>query len=243
MRIVFLGTSHGVPEPDRKCSSTLIEVGNSRYIIDMGTQSIEQLIVRRIPIESVKCIFATHMHGDHTNGIISYLDLCSWYFKEAQPTVFMPEPVEEAVAAIKAWLKCNGTELGDYTFKPVNEGLIYEDKDIKVTAFKTKHIERSYAFLVEAEGKRVLFSGDLSHNGPQDDFPVSVLDEPLDLAVCESAHVAATQYLPIFKDCKNLKQLCFNHYYEPFIPSVIEMKSLLPDIPVMRAADGMEIVL
>ena len=47
MRIVFFGSSHGVPEPGRRCSSAMIEVGERRYFIDMGTQSIEQLITRR----------------------------------------------------------------------------------------------------------------------------------------------------------------------------------------------------
>ena len=70
MRIVFLGSSHGVPEPNRKCSSTLIEVGDKRYFIDMGMQSVCELITRNIPIESVKSIFITHMHGDHTGGML-----------------------------------------------------------------------------------------------------------------------------------------------------------------------------
>ena len=75
MKIVFFGSSHGVPEPNRKCSSVMIEVSDNRYFIDMGTQSIEQLISRNIPIESVKAIFITHMHGDHSDGLISFIDL------------------------------------------------------------------------------------------------------------------------------------------------------------------------
>ena len=102
MRIIFFGSSHGVPEPNRRASSTLIEVGENRYFIDMGTQSIEQLITRRMPVESVKAIFLTHMHGDHSDGLISFLDLCSWYFKNADPAVYLPEPFEDTVAALAA---------------------------------------------------------------------------------------------------------------------------------------------
>ena len=54
MKIVFFGAGHGVPEPNRKCSSALIEVGAGRYIIDMGTQSIEDLRTRGIPAESTR---------------------------------------------------------------------------------------------------------------------------------------------------------------------------------------------
>ena len=100
MRIVFFGSSHGVPEPGRRCSSAMIEVGERRYFIDMGTQSIEQLITRRMAPNSVKGIFFTHMHGDHTNGLISFVDLCTWYFKDVDPAIFLPEPMDDAIAAM-----------------------------------------------------------------------------------------------------------------------------------------------
>ena len=96
MRITFFGSSHGVPEPNRKCSSAMVSVGENNYFIDMGVQVIDGLITRNIPITSVKGVFLTHMHGDHTNGLISFLDLCSWYFKDTDPAVYLPEPMEDA---------------------------------------------------------------------------------------------------------------------------------------------------
>ena len=48
MRITFIGTSHGVPEPERRCSCTMIETQGRYYFIDMGTQAIEDVIKRGI---------------------------------------------------------------------------------------------------------------------------------------------------------------------------------------------------
>lgn len=240
MKITFFGTSHGVPEANRRCSSTLIEIGNKRYFIDMGTQSVELLATRNMPIESINGIFITHMHGDHSNGLISFLDLCSWKFKTADPLIFLPEDVDEAKRAIGAWLKYNHVDMRDFKLKRVVEGTVYDDGEIKVTAYRTKHAEYSYAYLIEAEGKRVLFSGDLSYNGPSDDFPTSVLDQPLDLAVCEAAHFDATEYLPIF-EAKKPTKLCFNHYSDKHLKSVLEVKERLVDVEVLRVLDGMEI--
>lgn len=240
MKITFFGTSHGVPELKRKCSSTLIEVGENRYIIDMGTQSIEQLIDRKIPIDSIKSIFITHMHGDHTNGLISFFDICSWYFKQASPKVFLPGDVERSKEAIRNWLGCNGIPLRDFEFNPVKAGTVYDDGIIRVTAFRTKHIDFSYAYLIEAENKRLLFSGDLYKN-PTEDFPVSVLDQPLELAVCECAHFNVSEYLPIFENSNKIKTLCFNHYLDNNLTSLSEIKSLLPDTDVICATDNMEI--
>ena len=241
MRIVFLGTSHGYPEPGKRCSSTLIEVGESRYIIDMGTQAVEDLIARNIPLASVKAVFVTHLHGDHTNGLLSFVDVCSWKFKNSDPIIYLPGDTENARECIRAWLACNGTPMRPFDFRSVQEGVLFEDGVIRVTAYRTKHMEHSYAYLVEAEGKRVLFSGDLSAKGPQEDFPVAVLDEPLDLAICECAHFEATEYLPLFEGKGNLKSLCFNHTSERFLHSVLEVKAQLTHIPVIRLLDGMEI--
>lgn len=243
MKIVFLGSSHGVPEPNRKCSSALIEAGGSKYIVDMGTNAIEDLITRGIAAREIRAVFITHMHGDHTNGLITFLDLCSWKFKDADPAVFLPGDVARTRAALTEWLACNDTVMRPFDLHKVEEGVIYDDGTLKVSAYGTKHTRASFAYLIEAEGKRVLFSGDLSTKGPAVDFPLTVLDEPLDLAICECAHFDATEYLPLFEGKKNLHRLCFNHYSERWLASVLEMPRLLPDLPVLRATDGTEITL
>lgn len=240
MKITFIGSSHGVPEPNRKCSSILIEIGAYSYFIDMGTQSIEGLVTRNIPVESVKAVFITHMHGDHTDGLISFLDLCSWYYKNAEPIIYLPDSVNETVSAIHAWHKCTeGSKLRDFDFRPVNRGLMYEDENIKVTSFRTYHTKRSFAYLIEAEGKRVLFTGDLSQ--PQNDFPKSVLEKPLNLAVCECAHFSAMDYLQIFSGCENVKNICFTHYTEANLQTIKNLKNSLPNKNITVATDDMEI--
>ena len=90
MQITFLGASHGVPEANRRCSCTLIETNGRYYFIDMGVNAIDALRTRGIEVEDVKGIFITHMHGDHTNGLISFVDLISWYFKTADPEICLP---------------------------------------------------------------------------------------------------------------------------------------------------------
>ena len=90
MRIVFLGSSHGVPEPNRRCSSMLLEIGERYYVMDMGCSVIEDLVTRNIRVEDIKSIFVTHMHGDHTDGLVHFVDLCSWYYKNADPEIYLP---------------------------------------------------------------------------------------------------------------------------------------------------------
>ena len=241
MKITFFGTSHGYPEPNRRCSSALVEVCGKRILIDIGCNISENLISRGMAVDSIDAIFITHMHGDHTHGLIPYLDICSWRFKTADPEIFLPADVKTVYERANAWVSLNGTELRDFRMKEISEGVIYDDGQIKVTAFKTMHIDVSYAFLIEADGKRVFFSGDLCHKGPEHDFPLCILDAPLDLAVCESAHFEAYKYVDLFAGKEdNLKRLCFNHFSARRTKSVYEVKDTA-NFPVIIASDGLEI--
>ena len=219
----------------------MIEIAQTRYFIDMGANAMETLITKGISPETVKTVFVTHMHGDHTDGLIPFIDLCNWYFKAATPAFYLPTDVEQVKTILSGWLTCNGCPMRDFEFNRVHEGALYDDGTLKVTAYRTKHIAESYCYIVEAEGKRVFFSGDMCCNGPQNDFPTCIFDKPVDLAICEAAHFHATEYLPMFKGQTNLKKLCFNHYSDLHLASVIEMKDILSDIPVIRVFDGMEI--
>lgn len=245
MRITFLGASHGVPEAHRQCSCAMITLGDgpdaARYFIDMGVMAINWMRTAGIPVESARAIFITHMHGDHTNGLPHFVDLCSWYFKKANPAVFLPE--EEAISALSGWLAATGVQMREeIRCAIVREGVIYDDGQLTVTAFRTKHCRTSYAYLVEAEGKRVLFTGDLSHKGPADDFPRTPLADGLDLAICESAHFPATAYATVFAE-KSPKHIVINHYQPGLYPSICALAESLAPTPVEAATDDWSITL
>lgn len=124
----------------------------------------------------------------------------------------------------------------------MHDGAIYDDGDLKVTAYRTKHCRTSYAYLVEAEGKRVLFTGDLSGKGPSEDFPTATLHEGLDLAICESAHFSADAYAPIFAE-NPPKRVVINHYQPRLYPSICTLAEMLGPTPVEAATDDLEITL
>ncbi len=212
MRIVFYGTSHGVPEPHRRCSSYILETGGCYYLIDMGADVTQELRRRGIAMEKVKLAICSHPHGDHTDGVIRFADLVNWYFKKADPLILLPD--ERLVAPLKTWISLSDNG------RPPREGLrigvfgagtAYEDEQLRLTAIPTQHCVNSYAFLIEAEGHRVLFTGDLKH--PAADFPQAAFETPLDLLVCELAHFSPDDCEPVF--CKTkAKRILHSHIYD-----------------------------
>ena len=243
MRVTFLGTSHGIPEPHRHCSCIMLEVGENRYFIDAGTSPYDGLKARGISPDSVKAIFITHMHGDHTNGLVSFVDLSCWALKATRYTVYLPEV--SACEVIKSWVSAvHDTYRPEIAFAPVSEGLVYDDGIIKVTAMKTGHIPNAYAYIIEAEGKRLLFSGDMKHgDGPISDFARFLETGTFDLAVGECAHFPAELYTePLRKNPP--KRFVITHYSSRFTESVYRFKALMAnELNVIIANDDMEISL
>jgi len=245
MRIIFAGSSHGYPEPNRRCSSILLEVNKTYYFIDMGSHSVETLANLGIHPDKVKACFVTHMHGDHTNGIIPFVDLCSWKYTNANPGFYLPGDTEKSVNAIKSWIDCNNVKMRELNFGRVDDNFVYEDENIRISAFRTMHIAESFSYILEAEGKRVYFSGDLAHpsklNNPTQDMPVEEFDKGLDLAVLEFAHFnAPDKYYELLKDRKNIKKVCLNHYATERMASGFELIKMLPEQKIVFATDGLE---
>lgn len=237
MKITFLGTSHGVPEANRKCSCTLIDVNGRYYFIDMGVMAINDLVTKGISVDAVKGIFITHMHGDHINGLIGFADLISWYYRTADPVIYLPDIAGEKI--ISDWITCVHSFQRGLHYEEIKSGVIFDDGFLKVSAIPTQHICKSYAFLVEADGKYVLFTGDLKN--PSLDFPEVAKKQEIDLAVCEGAHFSVTEYESVLGECK-IKKICINHYVPWNIPDILQLAENMGEIPVIIANDGMEIM-
>ena len=241
MKITFFGSSHGVPEPNRKCSCAMLEVSDKRYLIDMGTDPTPELINRGLTPNDITAVFLTHPHGDHTNGLVPFADICSWRFKDADPLIFLPQA--EIADALRNWIRltCGGLR-ESLRFKKVSEGKLYDDETICVTALATRHTDNAYAYSICAGGKTILFTGDMKGgDGPVADYARFVTEDGIDLAVAECAHFDAMLYLePLRKHPPKL--FCINHYSTRWAESCFHLKKMIePDIPVILATDGLEI--
>lgn len=238
MRITFLGTSHGIPEPNRRCSCTMIEVDNNIYFIDMGVMALYDIITFGKKVEDIKGIFITHLHGDHSNGLFSLVDLINWYYTSCDPKIYLPDLKSKDV--FEAWLGITKAKNRDLDFNESFEGVIYFDDKIKITAQQTQHCSRSFSYLVECNGKKVLFSGDLRN--PSHDFPHKLCEDKVDLAILEVAHFPATEYSQIIEKY-NFEHIIFNHYAPRNIPSIQSIKESFRNTRIDISNDLMQITL
>jgi ribonuclease BN (tRNA processing enzyme) len=241
MKVTFLGTADGVPRPGHFCTSTMIEVGDAIYLIDTGAPVIDLLLKMGKNPNRIKAIFNTHGHGDHLDGMLELLDLCHWAYTSTSYDIYMTE--QKVADGFRNCINCMSTAPfpdDRLRFRVFEEGDIYADENIKVKAIRTHHCDPkpSYAFLVESQGLKALFTGDLSQFFGKDDFPKIAFEEEMNLIVCEMAHFGAEHIIPYLERCR-AKHVIFNHYQlrkERDIQQLMQCGSF--PFPISMAQDG-----
>jgi len=237
MKITFVGTSHGVPAADRFCSCYMIESGGKIYLVDAGAPAAEMILHHGGDINNFRALFTTHVHGDHTVGMIHLISLMNWCYKKSSGDFFITEQAH--IDATLRWLETSGS--GEFEGKRLRmkvptAGLVYEDENIKVEYIPTAHMPNSYAVLITEGEKRVLFGGDFSNGLRKNDVPEVIKDE-IDGFICEMAHFGMNELAPYLADCR-AKRVIFSHVYPVAKYSDIEAIKGKYGFEVLAPEDG-----
>ncbi len=242
MKITFVGTSHGAPSAERHCTCTMIESGGSVYFIDAGAPMVEAILKSGKKVSDLRAVFTTHVHSDHTVGMIQLAGLINWYYADAAADFFVTEA--DHIEATKHWLFTAGD--GEIDEKRVRfllptAGVVYEDENIRVEYIPTAHTRStsSYAILVTEGDRRFLFGGDLSGELKREDVP-KIISEELDGFLCELSHFDLSHLAPYLAECK-AKRVFFHHVYPLTKYAAIEQVKQDYPFEIITPDDGYEI--
>ena len=112
-------------------------------------------------------------------------------------------------------VKLPSERIGVKVYEP---GVIFDDGVLKVSAIPTNHNcgenKKANAFLIEAEGKSLLYTGDMS--AELDDFPKVAFERFINVVIAECAHFPADKLLECMKkvDTDIFIDYLVNHDYE-----------------------------
>lgn len=177
--VVFLGTGTPGPTPNRQGPSLAVVAGGKAYLVDVGVGVVRQADaaflngVQALNPRGLSIAFVTHLHSDHTIGLPDLI-LTPWVMGRAVPVELYGPPGIAAMAdnLLKAYaedihIRTTGLEQANLTGYKVNAhevqpGVVYQDANVKVTAFAVRHgswpLALGYRF--DADGKSIVVSGD-----------------------------------------------------------------------------------
>jgi len=237
-KLVVLGTGMPLPNPYRAGPGYALIVNNYPYLVDAG-EGIWRSISRAALVngdeftmglspEKLKYLFVTHLHEDHTVGIPSLL---LNPFKLDIPTskeIYGPSGIEDMVSHIvAAWTidieeaifdgydPEGGRATGhDILFE--ESGIVYQDKNVMVAAFRTIHgsLADTFAYRFTTEDRVVVFAGD---GGPYNENIVKAA-ENADILVAETVTEDNIQYAPWGGDTVEAKKKeIFRFHFSPTV--------------------------
>ena len=195
-----LGTGDGWPNGERNHSSFLYHLGGQSLLVDCGERVSGSLHRFEVDLDSFEGILLSHMHCDHIGGFFMLIQGL-WLDRRTRPLpIWMPRcGIEPAKSLLRS--ACLFEELlpFDIAFRSLSEGASFKVGEIGVIAYPTSHLaslkERfgdryavsfeAFCFQLEYGGAVVGHSGDIGQI--QDLEPL--LQNPLDLLLCELAHV------------------------------------------------------
>jgi ribonuclease BN (tRNA processing enzyme) len=180
-QIVMLGTGTPRPDPERSGPATAIVANGTPYLVDFGPG-----VVRRAAAAyrngvtafgpaatELRTIFVTHLHADHTAGYPDLI-LTPWILGRTQPIeVYGPPGLRDMTRhVLDAWkididnrvkgidrLPRAGCKVNVHEIAP---GVIYKDRNVRITAFPVRHgsLQDAFGFRIETVDKIIVMSGD-----------------------------------------------------------------------------------
>ena len=219
MKIYYLGTCSGTePMAGMHQCSLIIEVGGAYYWFDAGEGCGYTAYVNGLDPMRAKCLFISHCHIDHIGGMPHLLFLFHKLIGrnkvklnyENKLRVFIPELDILEAAKTVACGSLNHRFAYEIEENAVSEGVVFEDENVRISAVANDHRQGkgpSYSYLIEAEGKRVVFSGDVKSPAELDPFT----REGCNLLIMETGHHKVIDVCEYARQA-GIGTLRFNHH-------------------------------
>ena len=181
-QLIILGSGTPNPNPQRGGSAYAVIVNNTPYLIDFGPGAIRSFAalmpawgggMKEMDVTKIEHAFLTHIHSDHTTGLSDLL-LTPWIMgRENKLNLYGPKGLEKmAGSLLDAYAddidyRVNGTQPSNgtgyqFNFTELADGVIFQDRNLMVEAFKVNHgdFEDAYGFRFTSKDKVIVFSGD-----------------------------------------------------------------------------------
>ena len=100
IRIIFLGTSAGMPTRARNVASVAVMLDGRVLLFDCGEGTQHQLMRSAVRFGAIEAIFLTHLHGDHLFGLPGLLASMSLNAREKPLALYGPAGIAEFMRAL-----------------------------------------------------------------------------------------------------------------------------------------------
>ncbi len=178
-KVVLLGTGNPNANPERMGASIAVIANGKPYLVDFGPGVVRRASeayengIEELDMPNLSHAFATHLHSDHTVGLADLI-FTPWVLDREHPLeLYGPRGIKAMAGnTVRAFredikIRTTGGQPHNKTGYKVNAhrispGVVYEEDDLTVTAFKVNHgkVKEAYGYKFETNDKTIVISGD-----------------------------------------------------------------------------------
>ena len=247
-----LGTGDGWASDGRGHSAFLFRMDGSTLLMDCGEPVSRSLRAAGVQPNDLDGIVLSHLHCDHVGGFFMLMQGFCLDQRMRDLIVHMPE---EGLEPVRRMLDASYIFEELLAFKsdfiPITAGNIFSVGTIRVTPFPNTHLTQlreqfvgkypakfeAFSFLLESDNTTVAHSADI---GSLENLGL-LLQKPVDLLVCEIAHVNPEELFTFLSE-KEIGRVAFTHVSRPHRENFGEMadqaKTVLGGMPHTFLTDG-----
>lgn len=154
MDLYFLGTGAGMPSKQRNVTSIALRLYEERgtfWMFDCGEGTQHQVLRSPLKLSKLEKLFITHLHGDHIYGIPGLLSSRSHQGGVKPLTIYGPVGLQ---GFIESALSVSGSYINYAVhYVELEDGIVFEDEGIVVSALKLDHGLDSYGYRIEEKDR------------------------------------------------------------------------------------------
>jgi ribonuclease Z len=176
---ILLGTGYPRPDPERAGPSTAIVFGDKWFVVDAGRGATLRIAGTDLKYANLRAVVLTHLHSDHTAGLPDLFNT-SWQFgRKTRPLELYGPPGTKRLSKAMTEFFAEDIHLRRDVLERhpgagativthiVRDGaVVYDDGEVKVTAFAVDHkpVRYTFGYRFEAKGQSIVVSGDMRPN-------------------------------------------------------------------------------
>ena len=247
MKVYYLGTCSGTePMPGMHHCSLIFEIDGTNYWFDAGEGCAHTAYTMGINIMNTKCLFISHPHPDHTCGLPALLmcinKLTGRYKQTLKHDNTLRTFIPSSTVLEGARMLASTSKRYKIDEHGVEDGVVFDERGVKVSAVHNKHLKEpeggawhSFSYLIEADGKRAVFSGDVLEPCELD----PLVEGGCDLLIMETGHHPVSAVCD-YALSRGIKTLRFNHHGREILEGREAAEKYVSDF---GAENGMDIKL
>jgi ribonuclease Z len=155
MKLTILGNNSALPAYGRHPTAQLLEVNQQLHLIDCGEGTQMQLQIFGFSPFKIRCIYISHLHGDHYFGLVGLLSSLSLLGRTQELDLFGPPELKQILDIQLVWEL--GYPLNFHSLNFQESITIVDHKAVEVISFPVKHSVPTCGFqFIERKRKRIL---------------------------------------------------------------------------------------